>query len=418
MPRRAQGKRTIAADGSVAVRGKAPNGVGSIYPIADGSWRANWTDRTGRRRSVRGRTHAEAISRREAAQAADDEVANAARRVPKRFSPRTTTVNDVAAWWLNQQRHRVRVSSLGKYADRVDRFRAVLGPELVSELTAEQVASWQSELLDKLSPSTVADTRSTLVAVLGAAQDLGLVAANVAHRVKPPRVPKSAGRAITPVEVRALLGAASSHRLGAAVAFLFVQGWRVSEVLGLAWQDVDLESATAHVVRAGVYVDGIGMVLGPPKTSGAIGVHILAPGVVDALRRRLEQQHVERAAAGERWDGPHEYGGRKVDLVFTTADGRIVTRQTVTKVIASAAEDAGLDPARLGTHVGRRSVITALYAHGGASIDDIANHVGHDSTATTAGYIRDLGRRPERTARLAAELLDFTAPAGRRSSER
>jgi hypothetical protein len=227
MPRRAQGKRITAADGTVAVRGKAPNGAGSVYPIADGSWRANWTDRTGRRRSVRGRTYAQAVSRREATQAADEEAADAARRVPKRFSPRTTTVSDVAAWWLDQQRHRVRASSFGKYVDRVDRFSAVLGPELVSELTAEQVASWQSELLDKLSPSTVADTRSTLVAVLGAAQDLGLVGANVAHRVKPPRVPRSAGRAITPDEVRALVAAALAHRLGAAVALLFVQGWRV-----------------------------------------------------------------------------------------------------------------------------------------------------------------------------------------------
>jgi hypothetical protein len=46
--------------------------------------------------------------------------------VPKRFSPRTTTVSDVA--------------------DHVDRFNAVLGPELVSALTAEQVASWASSL--------------------------------------------------------------------------------------------------------------------------------------------------------------------------------------------------------------------------------------------------------------------------------
>jgi integrase len=245
-------------------------------------------------------------------------------------------------------------------------------------------ASWQSDLLDQLSPSTVADTRSTLVAILGAAQDLGLVAANVAQRVKPPRVPKPTGRAITPDEVRALLVAASGHRLGAAVALLFVQGWRVSEVLGLAWQDVDLENRTAHVVRAAVYVDGVGMVLGETKTSGATGVHPLAPGVVDALRRRLERQCGERAAAGQRWTGPHEHAGAKIDLVFTTTDGRLVTRQMITKVIATGARMAGLDSTGLGTHVGQRSVVTALYAHGSASIDDIARHVGHDSTTTTA----------------------------------
>src|SRR3954468_15269648 len=110
MPRRPQGKRMTTAEGTVAVRGKAPNGVGSVYPIADGSWRANWTDPFGRRRSVRGRTHAQAVGRREAAQAADAETADVARRAPRRFSPRTTTVGEVAEWWLDQQRHRVRLS--------------------------------------------------------------------------------------------------------------------------------------------------------------------------------------------------------------------------------------------------------------------------------------------------------------------
>jgi hypothetical protein len=54
---------------------------------------------------------------------------------PSGSRPGTTTVSDLAAWWLDQQRHRVRPSSLGKYADRIDGFSAVLGQELVSELT-------------------------------------------------------------------------------------------------------------------------------------------------------------------------------------------------------------------------------------------------------------------------------------------
>ena len=34
-----------------------------------------------------------------------------------------------------------------------------------------------------------------------------------------------------------MVSAAADDPLGAAVALLFVQGWRVSEVLGLAWDD-------------------------------------------------------------------------------------------------------------------------------------------------------------------------------------
>jgi hypothetical protein len=39
-------------------------------------------------------------------------------------------------------------------------------------------------------------------------------------------------------------------------------------VLGLAWEDIDLDAGTAHVRRASVYVDGQGQQLGPPKTAG------------------------------------------------------------------------------------------------------------------------------------------------------
>jgi hypothetical protein len=78
---------------------------------------ATWTDRDGRRRYLRGPTHAEVLRRRDSTQAAAANRAEASRRTPSRFSPLTTTVSDIAAWWLDQQRHRVRASSLGKYAE-------------------------------------------------------------------------------------------------------------------------------------------------------------------------------------------------------------------------------------------------------------------------------------------------------------
>ena len=93
---------------------------------------------------------------------------------------------------------------------------------------------------------------------------------------------------------------------------------------------------------------------------------------------------------------------------FTTAAGRLVNRQSVVKAIEHAARAAGLDPQGLATHTGRRTVITALYADGGLDLADIARHVGHVDTSTTAGYVRSLGSRPRDTALRAAQLLDPT----------
>jgi integrase len=70
---------------------------------------------------------------------------------------------------------------------------------------------------------------------------MGLLVGNPVRSVKPLRVTHGAGVALDRKQTTALLRAVRDHRLGAAVALLFLQGWRVSEVLGLAWEDVEFE---------------------------------------------------------------------------------------------------------------------------------------------------------------------------------
>jgi integrase len=317
-----------------------------------------------------------------------------------------TTIAELAAWWLSTVASlRVRPSSLGKYVDRVERITAWLGDVRVGRLRPEQVATWQSELLASLSAGTVADSRATFRSILNEAVHLDLISTNPIDRVRPPTVRAKPRRALSAAEARSLVAAAAGDRLGAAVALLFVQGWRVSEVLGLAWSDLDLGASTATVSRASVYADGIGMMLGPPKTEGSKGRHLLTPVVVEFLLRRRRIQDEERLRAGPQWQQLN-YEGRPIDLVFTTITGGLLLRQAVTKAVAMAARAAGLDPTGLGTHAGRSTAITVLYAEEGLDLADVARHVGHSSPSTTAGYVRHLGRRPQATADAASRLLD------------
>jgi integrase len=418
VPRAAKSKRVTGPDGSFTVRGKSANGEGSLYREADGWWRATYrVPGVSRPRRVRGRTREEAIRRRAAAITAAAQ-APVAGSLPTKLTSEST-IAEFARWWLETvAQHRVRVSSLGKYEDRVERVARGLGDVRVGRLRPEHIAVWQSELLGALSPSTVSDTRATFRLIMAEAVNLGLVVSNPVERVKPPTVRKKTRRALTAAEARRLITACAEDRLGAAVALLFVQGWRVSEVLGLAWSDVDLDAGVATVSRACVYADGHGMMLGPPKTPGAEGHHLLAPVVVELLRRRRRAQSAELLAAGDAWTG-HVYEGRPVELVFTNSTGGFVLRQTVAKAVASAARAAGLDPSGLGTHGGRSTAITALYSEEGIDLADVARHVGHASPATTAGYVRHLGRRPTATAKGANRLLDPTvtrdAPASGRT---
>jgi integrase len=402
--KRPKGKRVRGADGSFTVSGKAANGEGSLYREVDGAWRATYrVPGESRPRRVRGRTREEALRRR------GEALTKAHTEVPR---PSTTalsasnTIAEFAAWWLNTVAAvRVRPSSLGKYVDRVERITAWLGDVRIGSLRAEQVATWQSEILTSLSAKTVADTRATFRSVMSEAVNLGMIASNPVDRVRPPKIRASSRRALTAADARAVVAAGAEDRFGAAIPLLFVQGWRVSEVLGLAWSDLDLEAGVATVSRASVYADGVGMMLGPPKTEGAKGRHLLTPVVVELLRRRRQIQDQERERAGGAWrEIVHE--GRPIDLVFTTTTGELVLRQAITKAVATAATSAGVDPAGLGTHAGRSTAITVLYTEEGLDLADIARHVGHAAPATTAGYVRHLGLRPSTTALAASRLLD------------
>ena len=394
MAARRKGKRVATPDG-LRVFGKSANREGSVYRQADGRWCATWwVPGEKRPRKATGKTQQEAIDRR------------AKRREQAGLElGKLRTVGGLADWWLhNVHRQAVRPSSWAKAEDRVRKIKVTLGELPVTDLDYRVITEWQAALARTLAPRTVRHHRQTLAQVVDEAVKMGALVGNPVRSVKPLRVPDPDGVALDRGQTRALLAAVADHRLGAAVALLFLQGWRVSEVLGLAWEDLDLDAGTARVQRASVYVDGRGQQLGPPKTEGARGEHWLMPTVVALLGKRRELQDKERAVAPV-WE-PMTFEGQAVDLVFTTPTGGLVLRQTISKVVKQAAKTAGIPADQLGTHAGRRSVVTMLFVDGAESLEDIARFVGHAKPSTTAGYVRRLGRRPEAVARRAATILD------------
>jgi integrase len=195
------------------------------------------------------------------------------------------------------------------------------------------------------------------------------------------------------------------ERYVAAVALCFVQGWRVSEALGLAWQDLDLDAGTVRLRRGATYADGIGMVLGAPKTSRTAGRQLLAPTTLTLLAAHHDRWQRLRGERVVPWPEV-SYQGEVLDLVFVNHAGSLMLRQHVDKAIRKAAEAVGLDPSEIGTHTGRRSVVTNLYASGDLDLEDVARFVGHSDVSTTRGYVQSEGERPQMVSRKAFGILD------------
>ena len=278
--------------------GKAANGEGSVYRQADGRWCATWwVPGEKRPRKATGKTQQEAIERR------------AKRREQAGLElGGLRTVGGLADWWLhNVHRQAVRPSSWAKSEDRVRRIKDDPGRASGGRPRLPGGHGVAGQAGPELAPRTVRHHRQTLAQVVDEAVKMGALVGNPVRSVKPLRIADIGRRGARPGRDPGAAGRRRDHRLGAAVALLFLQGWRVSEVLGLAWEDVDLEAGTALVRRASVYVDGRGQQLGPPKTEGARGEHWLMPTVVALLRSDGRHRTQERAAA-PMWDDHHLRG--------------------------------------------------------------------------------------------------------------
>jgi integrase len=321
----------------------------------------------------------------------------------------------VARWWLaNVAAGQVRPPTHHAYRKDVERIAAdPLGSTPSRALDLEAARAFVARLrTDGYAVGTIRNTRARLRQIADCAVDLGYIPANPVGRVKLPRQTaeeRTARRTLEPAEVARLLAALDGSRpVDAAVALLVTNGLRASEALGLAWEDLDLDAATAHVRRASTYSGGgIGQRLDRPKTARTAGAVHLHPRTVELLRQRLAAQAADRLAAGPDWQTV-SYESRPLDLVFTGKDGRPALRQKLYDALTDACQRAGIDAAGIGTHAGRRSTVTNLFK-AGVPLDDIARHVGHGSTATTAGYVADLGTRPAEVAQRAWELLDDEA---------
>src|SRR5262249_29260944 len=136
-----------------------------------------------------------------------------------------------------------------------------------------------------LAAQTRRTARMVLRRALSYAERWGVVARNVAALVDSPREsdPKL-DDALSVEEVRALFAAASGHRIEALIKLTVMIGLRRGEVLGLRWEDVDLDAGTVSVCATLKRLPGSGLVLDKPKTDRASRKVALPDACVKALR--------------------------------------------------------------------------------------------------------------------------------------
>jgi integrase len=370
-------------------RAKGANGNGGASKRADGSWQWRVTLDDGRRVYGYGKTQEDAKRKcLEKAALADQGVDYRAAR---------QKVAEYFQWWLDDvAAPRCSAKTRRTYADLI---RLHIAPELgrleIGKLSAPQVQSLlRKKERDGLSPRTVGHIRGVLRTALNDGVRLGVLARNVAALTDPPRQRPAEREPFTPEEARALLAAAEGDRLAALYRLTLTLGLRRGEVLGLRWQDVNLDTGTLRIERSLQRVDGA-IVSKEPKTPRSRRTLSLPPSAVAALRAHHDRQTWERKSAGERW--------RETGMVFTTSIGTPIDPDRLNKNYKVLLARAGLREQRF--HDLRHAAAT-LMLRDGLPVHEVSAVLGHSQTSTTLNvYSHVLPGAHERAAATMERLL-------------
>jgi integrase len=359
------------------------NKEGTIFRRKDGRWVVEISMSDGSRRTRYGKT------RRDASLKLIELQKQVSDGLP--VSGQRLTFSQFSKSWLALKVSSVRASTIRRYEQLLRvRVEPTLGKVPLTKIGPLDLDRLYASLLDDgLSPQTVVHVHRVLHAALSDAAKKGYVPRNVASLATPPTVPHKEMRTLSKDEVRALLNVATGNHLEALWRLAIGTGMRLGELLGLRWQDVDLDRSELNV-RHGLVRGGNGLELSEPKTRRSRRRIHLPKSLTTALRGHRAMQSQQIIRLGPAWTD--------LGYVFTTEIGTPLNPNSIAKREFRPL----LDKAKIGGHVrihDLRHTAISLALAAGVALTDVAEMAGHSSVAVTLGrYAHALPEAPKRAA--------------------
>jgi integrase len=177
---------------------------------------------------------------------------------------------------------------------------------------------------------------------------------------------------LSPFEAKRLLSVVEGDCLAALYRVALTLGMRQAEILGLRWQDVDIDERRLRVQQTLQRI-GKEIVIKEPKTERSRRTLALTPSLVSALVAHKDRQEFERKSAGKDWQ---ESGLVFASTIGTPLDARNLTREFKRHLLAAA------PPSELRFYDMRHAAASLLIADG-LPVTAVSAMLGHALTSTT-----------------------------------
>jgi integrase len=254
-------------------------------------------------------------------------------------------------------------------------LKPTLGNRKLKNLTRADVRRLYAEKSKTLSPRSVDYVHTTLQKALAQAVIDHLIPSNVASGERP-RSSRNCeeAKALSPIQARALLTAADGERNEGLYVVALHTGLRQGELLGLKWEEVDLEG-TKLSVRRSLKVTDQGLVLGPTKNKASCRSVPLNRSAVAALKVHRLRQNEERLRLGQLWEDQ--------DLIFPNRVGKPINHCNLyNREFKGLLKKAGLQDQGFTFHSLRHTFATELFRKG-KHPKIVQSLLGHSSITQT-----------------------------------
>jgi integrase len=282
---------------------------------------------------------------------------------------RRLTVRQLAVEWLADlgallAAGKLRPRTLESYRNGIKHHvLPTLGSRLVGSITPDDVVKWhQAQRRAGAAAWTIHARWVPLRALLGYAARNGKIPANPADllsRRERPKTGRPKDRFLSTTEIEALVRSATGIA-AVAIPILLFTGLRVSELLGLTWEDIDFERREIHV-RFQMSRQGKRVAL---KTESGKRDVIL----IDELAHRLRKHRLAAKFSADE------------HLVIANGVGRTLAYPKLRKAFASARERARF--VDVTPHTCRHTFASILIDQG-RDVEFVSQQLGHSSTKTT-----------------------------------
>ncbi|HKF63786.1 MAG TPA: site-specific integrase [Dongiaceae bacterium] len=303
------------------------------------------------------------------------------------IDPSKVTLSEFLDRWETWAETQVSAKTLERYKELASHhIRPHLGGMRVQKLRPVNFAVLYGKLQCSkneggaaLAPRTVGHVHRLMHRVLGSAVQWGLLAANPVATAKPPRVSRTEIEILAPGQIKTVLDALQGGPLHIVAIVSLATGMRRGEVVGLRWNDVDLDAGRIRVERS-LEQTNAGLTFKAPKTKAGRRSIPIPPSVVAELHRHWREQQEMRLQLGL---------GRadEEDLVFPKPDGSVWPPDSLTSEWARAIRILKVPKVTL--HALRHTHVSQLIA-AGLDVVSVSRRIGHSNPTVTLGVYAHL----------------------------